>query len=652
VIEAPEVTITATRSERNVLDVPGNVTVIDREAIDRSGARSVPELLRREAGLLVTNDTSNPFGAKVEARGFQNGGGNGCHTLVLIDGRRVNQPDTSCPDWSFVSLDEVERIEVIRGPVSAAYGDNGIGGVIHIVTRHGRAEPGLRAVARGRTGSYDTDGGSLWLEGGEGAVGVTAFVENDTTDAYRERADFARRANELGLRFGLGDLGALQLKGGYASVRRKQPGDLSEAEWDEDPRQLEPGTGANSDEERSRTLEARLELRPLEGVVVELLPYHQRDSQRTSLDDPDFDFATDNDIDTLGLNAQVSWSHTLLERQNQLLIGSDLFQEDVDADSLFSASFGTFPSADRTRRKVIGVFLNDELWLREDLQLSLGVRRDRSKTSGEDEINGTEFDETDAVWSPRAALTWRAAEPLSLYASWARGFRFPNRAEQFGFFGFTPGLDPERSENYEIGAKLRRPGLALNLALYHMNVSDEIFFDPDLDAGLPENQNFDRVRHRGVELSATWRPWSWLELWGSYTYDDVVIERYDRDPALEGSRMPITPEHRGSAGGTVFLPHGFEVGATMNYVGRRALGNDLANADDDLPGFKTYDARIGWKRDLAEHVVFAIDVTGANLTNRRYAEFGAISTFPPFEVGFFPSPDRHYVVAAWLELRR
>src|SRR4029450_7528994 len=125
VIEAPEVTISATRSERDVLDVPGNTTVIDRPAIERSGALDVPDLLRREAGIFVTNTTSNPGGYNVEARGFQNGGGNGCHTLGLIDGRPMNEFDTGCPDWSLITLADVERIEIVRGPVSALYGNGG-----------------------------------------------------------------------------------------------------------------------------------------------------------------------------------------------------------------------------------------------------------------------------------------------------------------------------------------------------------------------------------------------------------------------------------------------------------------------------------------------------------------------------------------------
>jgi iron complex outermembrane receptor protein len=656
VVEAPEVTISATRTERDVLDVPGNVTVIDREAIERSGARSVPELLRREAGLFVTNTTSNPGnGFLVEARGFQNGGGNGCHTLVLVDGRRINQPDTSCPDWSFVSIDEVDRIEVIRGPVSAAYGDNGGGGVIHILTRHGRAEPGVRAAARGRTGSYDTDGGSLLVEGGDERVTATAFVENDTTDAYRQRADFERRAQELGLRFALGEGSALTLKGGYTSVDRQQPGDLSEAEWDDDPRQAEPNTGNNFDALRERYLQARLEVEVTDGVRIELLPYHQRLSQRTELDDPTFDFDTDAEIDSLGLNSQLSWSTTPLGRRNELIVGSDLLQEDVDADSAFDDGMFPFDSKDRTRRRVQGYFLNDELWVHEDIQLSFGVRRDRSDAEGVDRVSGDDFDETHHVWSPRGALTWRVTETASAYASWARGFRFPNRVETFGFFGFAPSLAPEKSESYEVGAKLRREALSMNVALFHMNVSDEIFFDPlaiNPITSLPGlNVNVDRVRHRGLELSGSWRPCEWLELYGGYTFDDVEIRQHRASPSLVGNGLPITPRHRGNAGFLVPLPYGFEVGGSAYFIGSRHLANDVENDEEKLPHFVRYDARIGWRRALNEHVELGFEVTGHNLTNRSYAEWGGVPLFGG-DIGFFPSPDRHYVAAVHLELKR
>ena len=146
------VTITATRAERDVLDVPGNVTVIEREEIERSGARSVPDLLRRQSGLLVTSTTSNPAGVQVEARGFNNGGALGSSLLVQVDGRRVNQADTGNTDWATIPLDSIESIEIVRGPASALYGDNAVGGVINIRTRP--AEGPLRATLRGRIGRY------------------------------------------------------------------------------------------------------------------------------------------------------------------------------------------------------------------------------------------------------------------------------------------------------------------------------------------------------------------------------------------------------------------------------------------------------------------------------------------------------------------
>jgi iron complex outermembrane receptor protein len=653
VIEAPEVTISADRTERNVLDVPGNVTVIDRETIERSGAQNVPELLRREAGLSVTNTTTNPLGYVVEARGFQNGGGNGCHTLVLIDGRRMNEPDLGCPDWSLVPLDQIERIEVVRGPVSAAYGDYGMGGVIQIVTRHGRTEPGVHAIASGRSGAYDTDGGSLWLDGGGGPVTATAFLENETSDSYRDNADFSRRRQELGLRFAPLETATLELQAGYASVHREQPGDLTHPEWDADPRQAEPGSGDNFDDERERYLQAGLTLRPSENVAVELRPFVRRTDQETRLDDAPILFSTDTEIDEHGVTSQVEWSLSLRGRPLRLLGGVDASQQDVDRNSLFDDGVFPFPQKNTSRRKLVGLFFQQELELHEDWLLSAGVRRDRADSEGEEELGGCTTpgacpDERWTIWSPRAALTWRMSDFMSAYASYARGFRYPNLDEAYGFFGFTPGLEPEKSDAYEIGWKLRRPGLALNLALYHMNVSDEIFLDPLTF----QNQNLDRVRHRGVEVSASWRAAAALELWGSYTYDDVEIRRDDASPGLEGQRMPITPKHRGALGATVFLPFGFEVGGTARYVGSRPLANDLTGAEDEMPRYATYDARVGWSRALTGHVRLAIDLNAYNLTDRSYAEFGGLSLFDPSDIGYFPAPGRHYVASARIELRR
>jgi outer membrane receptor protein involved in Fe transport len=248
IVPVPEVAISAARSERDGLDVPGNVTVIDRKTIEESGARDVPDLLRREAGVFVTNTTTNREGYTVELRGFNNGGGNGSSTLVMIDGRRVNEPSSSFVDWAFIPLDMVESIEVVRGPASALYGDNALAGVIHIRTR--RPEEGIQAVVSGRTGSYDTDGGSFWVGGGAGPVRASALVDGESSDGYRDRSDLRNHRGQLDVSVDLFGRGTLGVRGGYDSQVRQRPGALTKEEIDVDRRQAAPGSEDDFDHVR------------------------------------------------------------------------------------------------------------------------------------------------------------------------------------------------------------------------------------------------------------------------------------------------------------------------------------------------------------------------------------------------------------------
>jgi outer membrane receptor protein involved in Fe transport len=306
------------------------------------------------------------------------------------------------------------------------------------------------------------------------------------------------------------------------------------------------------------------------------------------------------------------------------------------------------------RRKLMGLFLQEELSITEDLILSAGIRRDTARYRGDDAAQpDRSFHEHFEEWSPKAALTYRVFDPVSVYVSYARGFRFPNIDEAFGFFGFNPGLVPQTSDSYEGGVKVRTKRITLNLAYFNMDVEDEIFFlvVPDLEFPAAMNVNVDRVRHQGVELSGNFRPWDWLEIFGTYTYDNVRIQRFGDSSMLKGTRMPITPEHRGNVGFTCFLPYGFEVGGNANYVGSRPLANDIFDVDDKLPSFATYDARVAWKHALPYGFAVTVEGTAYNLTNRHYSEFGGISAFPPFGVGFFPSPRRNYLASLWVEYR-
>jgi hypothetical protein len=206
-------------------------------------------------------------------------------------------------------------------------------------------------------------------------------------------------------------------------------------------------------------------------------------------------------------------------------------------------------------------------------------------------------------------------------------------------------FQPRRASTREVEAwevTVERRAYA-NLALYHERLGR------DLSRSISPEPERDRVRHRGVEVWR-WQPCDWLEVGSSYTSTTWRSSR-SHEPAWRAAHADHAG-HRGSIGGTVFLPYGFELGVSGYYVGSRPLANDLPSSHDELPKFASYDARIGWSHDLGAGVSFGLDVAGYNLTDREYAEFGGVSLFDPTDLGFYPSPGRSYLAAVRLELRR
>jgi outer membrane receptor protein involved in Fe transport len=667
-----EVAITATRGERELLDTAGNVTVIDRATIERSGARDVPELLRREAGLFVTNDIGSPEGYRVEGRGFQNGGGNGSSLLVLMDGRRLNEPDAAAMDWSFVRLERVERIEIVRGPASALYGDVANAGVVQILTRRGEGAGEL--VARGRRASYDTTTGSLFGGGSHGPLAATLAVDGWDGDGYRERSGYQAASGAGTLRYTPTDRLLFELAGGLSDDERLRPGTLTKDEMRALGRDAAaPGQEDNRDDVQEGWLQGLATATPHEHLTLRVLPYwRERDDQaRVATPTPGglADFTTDSTSRSWGGSAQLEWDAPLAGLESRLLVGGEWLDESVDRQQRFDSPDG-FSDADADlERRIWSLFLQEELALTDTLLLSAGLRFDDVDYDGEvasvsdfgfpfvDELR---LDRDGSEWSPRAALTWRFVPTTSAYASYARGFRFPNLDEAVGFTGALFDLRPQDSDSYEVGVKHRSGKLSANLALYWMEVEDEILLNHEIDQfgfASPQNANFDRTRHRGVETWFSLRPFGWLELYGSYTFDDATIER-DRTATiavLDGNRIPITPRHRGNVGTLVTIPRSWfrvELGANLNVVGKRYVANDLQNEFAKLDDYATLDLHASFRPRIGEHVELALTGRVLNALDQRYSEFAGERTFVRGEIGYNPAPDRSYELVVALTVRR
>jgi iron complex outermembrane receptor protein len=451
IVEAAEVSVTAARGERSVLDVAAHVTVIDREEIEASGAANLPELLRRQAGISVANTTTNVEGYNVEARGFLNGGGNGCRTLVLVDGRRVNEPDTGCPDWTFLSLANIERVEVIRGAASAAYGDNALGGVIEISTRGAAAseDGSARGALHAESSSFDSESADAFAARDFGAFGGSLAVRYDDTAGYRDHADLAGHALDAGLDVEVGERGSARLSGGFATSDRSRPGALFEPQAS-DNRTAASGT-RDSGVEREQHVQAALALALPAELALRAVPYYRHSQADNDFVTPFFSFPSERDLDMQGIDLQLRRDLSVAGMALRAIGGGELRRDEIEVAS----GTGSFASANDAERDVFALFVQLEAALADDLLLSVGLRRDDTELTGSSQtaFASSDFDTELAAWSPRASLAWRFREDASAWLSYARGFRFPNLDEAFGAFGFSPGLEPERSQAAEIGAR-------------------------------------------------------------------------------------------------------------------------------------------------------------------------------------------------------
>jgi iron complex outermembrane receptor protein len=227
-----EVVVTGTRSEEKMERIPANVTVIAQEDIRNSNAKNIPELLRTEEGIVVRDWTGNGKQVEVDLRGF--GESAPSNVLVLVDGRRVNQIDLSGVDWTQIPLDQIERIEIVRGTGTVLYGDNAVGGVINIITKI----PSDRfAFSAGATlGSYSRNREHVSVSGGQGPLAASFYGSYDSTQGYRENNDY--RAKDAGgkIVYDVASFLSLNLSGAYHTDDYGLPGYLTLAELNADRR--------------------------------------------------------------------------------------------------------------------------------------------------------------------------------------------------------------------------------------------------------------------------------------------------------------------------------------------------------------------------------------------------------------------------------
>jgi len=549
-----------------------SVTVITRERIEQSGKTDVLELLREVPGVDVVQSGGAGTATSVFIRGATS-----AQTLVLIDGVRVNDPYGAGYDFSTLSTQNVERIEVVRGPFSALYGADAVGGVVSILTRAASSDPSGRfTAAAGNRGFHEE---TLFATGGTGPFSLALSGRDvhdggDPQNVAGTTVDHSAWNNQTGaaqFAWTPSDAFRTGLNVERTFARTEIPSDG-----------LAPTLNRTTEfAQTTWTLPVRARLSEANALSGSL---SQVDFRPTS-DDPDdaTGFVTSDTIArTRGARAADTWT---ISPENTLSAAASYEHSTVDSRGAFG------PVIEDRRTSIWGIALEDQWTFAGGRFRALGgVRYDRHSQFG-------------SATDPRVSLVWNVAANDALRVSYGTGFRAPSIVDlYYPFFG-NPDLKPERSRSYEAGFSHVLDPVRLDLAVFRTDFRDLIQFDNV--SQLPGNVG--RARTDGVEASASYSAHSFSGRI-AYTYLRAVDE-------MTGDPLVRRPRHRGSLD-LAWNGRPWLVSTTLIAVGRRAdFQAAFPYGATEDPAYLRVDAHAEYRwRSIAPFV------TVENALDRQYEE--------------------------------
>ena len=523
--EQPEVVVTANRVATTVDDTLAAVSVFTRADIEASGTADVLDLLRQMPGIDVARSGGLAQQSSVFVRGT-----NSNHVLVLIDGVRVSASGTGAYAWEQLSLDQIERIEVVRGPRAALWGSDAIGGVIQLFTR--RADGVDAAVSVGNHDTYGAQAGAGARDERGGFDARVGYTESRGTNSQ----------NPEGFGFDPDDDGFIHrnalLHGDLALGAQTLSAMASRRDND-----VEFDQGESASEQSQYSV-------ALDGALATDWTHHaQVASVRDTIDTPAFfsRFETSRE--------QADWNHAVaLRERTDVLFGLAYVRERGENIETFGNT--DVYDARRHNRALFGA-------------LRHGTGAHDLEASARHDDNSTFGGET----TLSAAWGWQLADGVRTTLSYGEGFRAPSLNELYspgfgGLFAGNPALEPEHARNVEAGLRLGDGDATLDLRAWHNRVDDLV----DFSGGTTfQAINIRRARIHGLEADAHWTLAAW-SLSASATWQDAEDRDTGNDLIRRAPRKAAATVERVFGNGARLGLEGFASSSRPEFGG-------------DLPGY-------------------------------------------------------------------
>jgi iron complex outermembrane receptor protein len=621
-LEVEEVVVSGTRSPQSSVTVPASITLISREEIEASGATHLIEVLRGQGTVQVFDSFGDGSRAQVGMRGF--GETANANTLVLVDGRRLNNADIGPPDLNSIALKDVERIEIIQGSAGSLFGDQAVGGVINVITRKPlrftvSVEPGY--------GSYNRRAGRVSLTNRwKNGLSLRFSGERLATDNYRDNNE-KDYSNYLGIVDFEHGRGSVFFDFQRVNEELELPGGLTLAQLAVDRRQANPS---------------------FPNDELETDTYSLRGGMRQHLYGP-WSFegeAAYREVDTDGLffNSGFDSGRKQREATPRLIgnysnrfgeviatLGIDLRASDFDLNTSFGFT--------KNRQDVYAIYGQVVIPFAPRWSLTLGARKARvdNDLSTQDFPGGLNLD--DDVFVTEIGVSYRPTSNWRLFLRRDENFRFAKSDEQ----SFTPpgvvGLDTQEGTSWEAGAEWNSlRGHSVKIVGFYLPIDDEIAFDPTVVGPFSPfidgaNVNLDSTVRKGFNIEAGWAVNEKLRVSAVFSYTDAEFD----SGALEGKEVPFVAEAVGRLSADFQISDGLRGYSEIQSISDRFLIGDNENNFPKLGGYTVLNLSLKYFfRDLT----LAARVN--NVTDKEYVDTASPGSF-------FPAPERNYWISARLD---
>jgi iron complex outermembrane recepter protein len=656
---SPEsILVTATRLDTVNTRARGNTTIITAKEIEDSTARTLPELLGREAGILARSlFGNNGTSASVDIRGF--GAAATQNTLVLLDGRRLNDVDLSSVNFGTIPLQSIERIEITRNSGAVLYGDGAVGGAINIITRQPE-KAGSSAFIKAGLGNLDTRQLDAHVSHNSGAF--AAFVGGHilSSDGYRDNNDLDEKNLNSDFRYNHAS-NQYFLKLDWFDQDLNLPGE----------RNVNPAAGIDQLKNDRRGTNTPDDYADQKGYNINpgfthywdngteaIIDFGYRKKNQKAFFDDYFSGGLysdylDSDLKTWSFTPRVVTPQQLFGKQSQTIIGLDYYNSDYDSDRSLNRSTINNPiHRIHIDQQSTGLYADSTTAVTTDTTVNLGARLQWISQDGKDRFNpnapgasdkfesgAADYHDSHRVHMLEAGIEKQFIASTAAYIKWTRSARVATVDELFeidpdNFMRVFSPLDPQTGNGVDLGTHYRQGRYSGTANAYYMRLKNEIHFNPTTFS----NVNLDPTERYGIELNGTVDINDHVSLQGNYSY----LRAKFTDGPFDGNDVPLVPKNKASLSGTWRPTAATDLIVAVNYVDSSYFDNDQSNSfGEKIPSYTTVDARLS-------HVYKGLRMTAEinNIFEEEYFEYGVSSTFSPGVYNAYPLPERTILFTA------